>query len=58
MRGNDAGAVSSQISDESYDDTDVSMPELARSDARLTPSSNGSDDTMMDIEEIVSQAGQ
>ena len=49
---------SSQISDASYADTDASMSESASSDARPTPSSNGSDVTMTDIEEIVSPAGQ
>ena len=61
MRGNDAGAevrLSPQISDERYADTDASMRELASSDARLTPSFNGSDVAMTDIEENVLSAGQ
>ena len=57
-RGASFSSGSSQISDESYDDTDVSMPELASSDVRLTPSSNCSDFAMTDIKKIVSQAGQ
>ena len=51
-------SCSSRISDASYADTDASMSELASSVARLTQSSNGSDNAMTDVEEIVSLAGQ
>ena len=67
VRGNDerrrnrSASLSSgsfQVSDASCAHTDVSMSELASSDARFTPSSNGSDVAMTDIEENVPSAGQ
>ena len=57
-RGVSLSSCSSRISDASYADTDASTLELASSDARLTQSSNGSDDAMTDGEANVPSAGQ